>query len=762
MPITKGLGFTMSAVWGLEVGALLAKLNNKLETKILVVEPSSSGRQMLAIRLRSAGYAQITGVDDIKDAVELLEADRIDWVITYLGSDAQYNGMNLLRLCSTEPMLYNTRVSFLLDEMEYAVLPTAYEMGLLSHGLRAFTKDGVDSFVENIDAAINRFNAHLPSIAAGYFREALKERKDYENLIALERNMVAAFPGHANWVFNLGLAYFESENIDLGVSAFHQALFLDEGLRPQIDKAVHEYLGEDCLEEPSGDRRLNLFGLDTCVLVDPDKSVQMAVQTMLAEAGCEQIHVFSDGLEASAWLEVNPTPTLIIHEWKLPKISGPAFLQRCRHLGHYDVPMIIYSSLVREEDQALLKEMGVAALITKPLDAKKFLKKLVTVICQERVPSEASALERRLRLLLQAGKMAEAQTYLGEFMARSDIKPPRKEQLRAEFAYHEGRFLEARDAASEALKKGGESLYLMNLLGKCMMKLRDFRSALACFQKAQDMSPANIERLCSISEVHGELGEAEQARKSMDQALQIDCDSRLIQEVDLKNAITIGDLDHARHLMAQIESIENIISYMNNRAVALAQCGLVDEGINLYRRAIKSQPESRPEFKPLILYNLGLAYARASELPEAKITLEKVIELGPSKVRLKAKSLLSRVTKAIASGLPLETSLTGAAPRAGTETVATAAVPSQALEDAAGQTPAEDAVDEQTSRNTEIARALGIKKGDACLYRIFINCHDINTLPRMLLRSATPFQPREAISRGDTFGADKTLKNQAG
>ena len=58
-----------------------------------------------------------------------------------------------------------------------------------------------------------------------------------------------------------------------------------------------------------------------------------------------------------------------------------------------------------------------------------------------------------------------------------------------------------------------------------MMKLRDFTSALKCFEKAQSLSPLNIERLCQIAEANSEIGAQEAAKENIDDAKDDDDDA---------------------------------------------------------------------------------------------------------------------------------------------------------------------------------------------------------------------------------------------
>src|SRR5690606_3634718 len=146
---------------------------------------------------------------------------------------------------------------------------------------------------------------------------------------------------------------------------------------------------------------------------------------------------------------------------------------------------------------------------------------------------------------------------------------PLKKALGAEIAYHQNDFEEASRLGIEALQTGGEDLYVLNVLGRTYMRLRYFDQAMAFFDRARRLSPNNIERLCELAEVQAETGNHQAADQHLNAAAGIDGTNVKVDTVKAKVSIARGDAASAKTLMSKMDSIAEIVAFMNNRAISL-------------------------------------------------------------------------------------------------------------------------------------------------------------------------------------------------
>ena len=723
------------------------------KSRVHVIDPSGPVRQMMTDVIRtSMGFETVEGKASIQDVLGYLEVDHIDWILMPLMADQPVNALHLLKICTEQPDLKHMRISFLLDDSETYVLPAAFEMGLLSWHPKPFTKDSLTEEMKKLLGVMEGMKFNEPLVAAHYLRQQLRAAKNHALQETLEKSLLNVFPGNPQILLELAQPQFHLDKKPQAQKALAQVKLLDPALAPKADEIGKALFGDDYkagVTGGEGPSDVNVLGVKTAVAVDSDASVLKALEDMLKKLGVEEVQTFSDGEAAWAWLEANPEPELLIMEWRIPKLSGPMLIQRVRSKGFHSVPVVVLSSLLKTDDMPLAREMTIANIIGKPLNKELLIPALIYTLQQERLPTENAVLERKISNLLAQNKVADAQPLRDQYNADPVNSHAKKRLLDAKFAFAKGDFPGARDAGIEALKHAGDSIIVLNLLGKTFMLLRQHEAALKCLKKAQELSPQNIERLCSIAEVETELGNHTSAEDVVADARALDPDSTTLQEAEVKVAITKGDTQTAQRLMGELESLSQLIGYMNNKAVAHAKCGFTQDAVDLYRKTANSVPEERGDTKAIVLYNMALAFVRASELDAAVKELDAVASYKDSKVTKKAVSLKNRIKTALEKGSEF---------RLQSDDHSAAGAPSPAVapsKEAAATAAA--AIEEQRQMLAPILA----KRGDICCFLIFNNPQARDARVDSLFAKPPRFARRQAIAREEALGADRMSKESA-
>ena len=716
-------------------------MDHKLQdrsAKVLVVEGSGATRTLISEVVKKSGFTDVTGVPSIKDALGVMEAEDVDWIISSVLADQPENGVHLVKLVTEIPQLKTTRVSFLLDEDEQKVLPYCFRFGLLSYHRKPFTKDSLIAELEGLVQAYED-SAYNSTLTAGtYLRKFLNDEKKDKDLLQLERSLIGLYPSDYELLFNLIPPLSRLDRKDEAKSILGQILVIDPEKQETVDKMRNDYLDGVEIGNSEGDEKYNFLGLEKVVIVEPDEAVSENMKEILGDVGVTDVSIFKDGEEAAAHVNENPDPGIVLMEWRVPSLPGPLLVQRLKSEGAETCPIVVVSSLLEAEDIPLVREMGVATCIDKPLDKSDFIKKLIWTIQQDRNPSEQATMERKMRDFLKSNEMDEALAIKANFMAMPDVSDGAKEAIEAEFAYVQKRYADARNHGIEALTLCGDSLFMLNLLGKSLVQLREFEVALKCFKKAQQLSPRNIERLCAISEVQSEMGDHDAANETLKEAQEIDPDNTATAETAAKITVNAGDTARAKEMLSKLNAIDNVISFMNNSAVALAKCNMVDQGIEQYRKTMKSIPDNQEGTKAIVMYNLALAHARADEFEEACLHLERVTKMD-SRVKDKSSKLLKRIKKAMETGTSLAF--------AGKPTAAAGTADGNpgGGADANGAANSEKA-DELPEVDYEMMAAVDTKPGDNACFLIYFP-EDVPNDVEKLAQDPPRFKIRTAIER---------------
>ena len=703
---------------------------NRKTCKVLTVDTSGPVRQMMAETLRSTlGFELTEGRSAISEALQQLEAESIDWIIAPLGADQTVNALHLLKICTEHPELKNTRVSIFIDYEEQYVLPSAFELGLLSWHAKPFTKETYSDELKTLLEGLEKIEFKDLVISAQYFRKYLRERKAHQQHIALERGLLDIFPGDTEILMNLAIPFHQSGKSEVARSLLTQVAMIEPSKKSAVEELGKNLFGEQNPIHGDHDSGQNILGLGSCIIIDSDDSVRSQMKEILSKFCVSEIHDFSNGSEAWDFIsKSNVEPSIIFMEWRIPGITGPILLQRIRHHGFNTVPIMVVSSLLQAEDLPLAREIGISSILKKPLRKEEFISSLVWIVQQDRMPTEHTTMERKIRSAIKAGKRDVFEPLAQTFLADAGVNEAKKKLIEGEILFYKGEYLPARNATIEGIKMAGDSILGLNLLGKCFMSLKDFLSAQKCFEKAQKMSPMNIERLCNLAEVKSELGNPEAAKEDLDKAMNLDKDSVVVKEAGVKVALAQGDTESAKSLMQVLDSISGLVAYLNNKAVAYAKVGKPEEAIEMYKKTEQSIPDAQNEIKAIVAYNRALAVVKAGDT-ETSIEILRTIEKMPeNRISKKARSLCDRLEKAKKKGTIFRLN----------------------SDDDKNRAPSSTTTTEETSleeQNNVLLNSLSIERGELCCYLIFKNPEKSDLRCISLLAKQPRFQFRATIEK---------------
>lgn len=633
-----------------------SRLKVKSDCSVVIVESASSVRQMISDTLKDLGFEKITGVTSPKDALHILEVEKVDWIITSLSAAEDVNALHILKIITMQTRLRATQVTLLWDtSSDDTILSHAFELGLLSVHPKSYMRDSLSECFQQLFEIFKLHNWDSTLVAAEYIRQYLVQKNLHKTRLLLEETLLALYPGSAKILLNIAEAELALDQLDRGKMLLDQIELIDDRMTSHCRRLRQKYQVDDGTPEALNSGAKNILGIRNAVLIDPDTDVLFHSKDLLSKVGVADVETFESGTDAFHWLSSGgQEPDLIIMEWKIPGITGAMLVQRIRSLGFYKVPIIIISSLIKNSDIHILREMGVDECQEKPFDQGSFYGIVIRAIQQNRSPTEEKSLHQKITRLLKAEQVREAERLIAQLLQDERTSEGTRKEIEAEYHMAKGELEKARDAGLLAIKVGGDTLNMLNLIGKAMLKLRQFEGALKCFERANSISSLNVERILDIADACIESNKIDEAVEAVAAAKSLDISNDSVHQMDCKVSIISGRSDIAKNLMNDLESGKNIISYMNNRAVALARSGRFDDAIELYRKTLESIP---PTWKPqvaAVIYNTGLAHARYGDLEKAASTLETLSSNGSDVLTFKrAKSLLTKIKQSISSSTRL-------------------------------------------------------------------------------------------------------------
>jgi tetratricopeptide (TPR) repeat protein len=546
----------------------------------------------------------------------------------------------------------------LMREHEKDLLPFAFEWGLLSYHNTTIPSRLTEDIAELL-RVFRMFGYNSALASANFLNRALKEGRRWDDIINCSKALLEIFPGSPKILLNLAEAELNLCKEE-GKQTLKQILLLDPSLSDVVEQMGQRFAIDENFDLPLDLEILafsrpinNAIGISSCIVIDPDTDVHYAVRQGLNAAGVQNIETFESGESAWRWLVNGELPSLIIMEWRIPDLNGLQLVQRI-HQRFPAVNIIIISSLVTQAEEPLLKELGIKWIIEKPFEIPLLMRKIVTSVQQHRYPTEQESLDTRIRHCISTGNGKEVSRLVAIYLSTPHFDNIGKMRINAEFAFFEGRFEECCNTAYEALKLSGDSVDLLNLLGKSLMKLGDFENALRLFEKANVLAPKNIERICNMVNASSSMGDMERSEDLLAEAKSIDPNHAMVLETEATLAIEFHDKIRATAAMKNLESLHRIVAYTNNKAVAKIRNKQFEEGLKLYITALESLPEPWGPMHDTICFNLALANIRYMKYSEALLVLDRIQANPASATGMKVGALKEKLTHAIQNNCHLQ------------------------------------------------------------------------------------------------------------
>jgi two-component system, response regulator len=124
------------------------------------------------------------------------------------------------------------------------------------------------------------------------------------------------------------------------------------------------------------------------LLVEDSTADAYLIQRAVKDCGRDlQLWTMPDGVEALAFLCKTlpvphlPTPTLIILDLRLPKMSGIQLLSEIRQLPAYqETPIVILSRLDKEREESLCLQLGATAYVEKSSNFHAFFNSIKALV----------------------------------------------------------------------------------------------------------------------------------------------------------------------------------------------------------------------------------------------------------------------------------------------------------------------------------------------------------------------------------------------
>ncbi|KAB8029061.1 response regulator [Fluviispira multicolorata] len=381
------------------------------------------------------------------------------------------------------------------------------------------------------------------------------------------------------------------------------------------------------------------------MVVDDDPDILSQVEKIFVKLGIGNYKTFLSAEKALKELEVaKESYDMVIVDVRMPIFAGIALVQYIKtHVEKkirdtFCVPLV---GSIGREDKAILSEFSFFETVSKPIAEKAFIVRLGELGEQHKNPNSDKNFQTHFNNALIEKKYKQAEDLILPRL-KQDPKSLRFLTLYAELLLRAQQAKKAEEFLNKVLKIDQNHIVALNLMSKVYIKTNRFDDAMKVLEKAKIYSPHNIDRLLVMGELHLGSGEADKAEENFNSVLKLNpTDERATYGLGRALA-TQGKTDESKKILASLKKGVELASFFNNKGILLVKAGKYNDGISLYKNAIKVLDDQEREH--LLLYNIALAYSKLGDSPKALDFAKKASEKAP-KENVKPKKLLEKLQK---------------------------------------------------------------------------------------------------------------------
>jgi len=374
------------------------------------------------------------------------------------------------------------------------------------------------------------------------------------------------------------------------------------------------------------------------VLVADD--IQPARETMvniLRVLGFKNIIQAANGEEAWELLQDNPDVELIISDWKMPRMDGIEFLRKLRRESKWqDVPFLFVTSKSEREDVALASDLGISGYLVKPVTIGSFIEKLKK-LDQDSSQNAWKEAFKNARRLGAEGKFDEAEHKLRELIEEFPALEPRIYLEIAHVYAQKEDWYEAEKMAANALTVNPLMVRAWFFKAQMQGKQKRWEEAIESAKQALEISPKNTEYMLFAGEAYLNINDLTKAREYFIMAINNDPKDNEVKEIIWNTYLKYDLVQEVQADFGPLLFTSLTVDTLNNFAVALRRQGRPQEALDVYKFALKKEPENQK-----ILYNISVAYLNVNRTDSAIKYLRKAVRINPEFQQ--AQELLDKLT----------------------------------------------------------------------------------------------------------------------
>lgn len=331
--------------------------------------------------------------------------------------------------------------------------------------------------------------------------------------------------------------------------------------------------------------------LGTAILsVDDELSMRITINNMLLRMGFKNLMMAENGKKALEIIQAKHID-IVIADINMPIMNGIELFKAVKeNLKYQHINFIFVTAEATRQVVARAAEDGGEAYIIKPFIMSTVEEKLEKILEKKHKPNELDQFFKNYERFLQTKEYDKAEQEL--MKAKAIIGDTAKISFNmARLTYLQGDINKAIELYKECINKNPMFVKAYNAIGEIYENIGEIQSAIRYYEIAHEISPANTERIITLSKLLHKTGDTEKAGNILKSAA-----------TDIR-----GDVSTSQHLLGEI--------YMSKNEY--------DKALECFTKAHKQNPTDIT-----IMSSLANAYRMLSKHEHALMIYNKILEVN--------------------------------------------------------------------------------------------------------------------------------------
>jgi two-component system chemotaxis response regulator CheY len=361
------------------------------------------------------------------------------------------------------------------------------------------------------------------------------------------------------------------------------------------------------------------------LIVDDELSMRITLNNMLSRMGFKNVTIAENGKKAFEIVQARKID-VIITDINMPIMNGIELFKTIKDNKKYqDIKFIFVTAEATRQIVARAAEDGGDAYIIKPFIMSTVEEKLLKILEKKYRPNQLENMMKDFDGLLTK------KDYEGAEKVLLDIKEAVGDTVKVLFnfgrlSYLKGDINKAIEYYKEAINRNPMFVKAYNAIGEAYENLGDIQNAIRYYEIAHEISPANTERLITLSKLLHKSGDSEKAASLLKDAASdlrgdVSTSEHLLGEIYLSNNENEKALET---LLKAYRKNSSDVTIMKSLAEAYRKLGKAEHALDIYHKILDISPENSE-----VYYEMGKTFLEMGQKNKAIENIKKAWELNP-------------------------------------------------------------------------------------------------------------------------------------